>query len=156
MDKLKEHNENLDTRVYLPSHLESLKEKHENFEVPDLETAISRHKNPHRWLQQDIAQIKQFQYRFFQNNIINEDTIPQMKVFSHFLLKYFQLIWEQQDQSAYINFPQVLKETELQAFIIKNTNKHDLSFNITYVELSNYDYDNNFFIEHSETSDKRY
>ena len=47
MDKLIEHNENLDTPVYLPSHLESLKEKHEHFEEPDLETQISRHTNPH-------------------------------------------------------------------------------------------------------------
>ena len=31
MDKLIEHNENLDTSLYLPSHLESLKEKHDYF-----------------------------------------------------------------------------------------------------------------------------
>ena len=37
MDKLIEHNENLDTPLCLPSHLESLKEKHDYFEVPDLE-----------------------------------------------------------------------------------------------------------------------
>ena len=36
MDKLIEHNENLDTPLYLPSQLESPKEKHEYFEVPDL------------------------------------------------------------------------------------------------------------------------
>ena len=58
------HNENLDTPVYLPSHLESLKEKHVYFEESDLETKILRHGNPHYWLQQDILQIKQFQYRF--------------------------------------------------------------------------------------------
>ena len=83
-----------------------------------------------------------------------------MKVFSHFLLKFFQfdfqLIWEQQDQKAYINFPQVLPETELLSFIIKNPKKlvyyrDPLSFKITYFELINYD--NNFFKEHSETSD---
>ena len=92
MDKLIEHNENLDIPVYLPSHLENLKEKHEYFEVPDLETKISKHNKPHHWLQQDVVQIKQFQYRF-----------------SHFPLKFFrfnyQLIWEQQDQNAYITFP---------------------------------------------------
>ena len=47
MDKLVEHNEKLQTPVYLPSHLESLKEKHEHFELPDLEITISRHNNPH-------------------------------------------------------------------------------------------------------------
>ena len=89
MDKFIEHIENLDTPLYLPSHLESLKEKDEYFEVPDLETKIQRHINPHFWLQQDIAQIKHFQYRFFQNIILDDDTVPQNKIFSHFLLKFF-------------------------------------------------------------------
>ena len=47
MDKLIEHNENLDTPVHLPSHLESLREKPEYFEIPDLETKILLHNNPH-------------------------------------------------------------------------------------------------------------
>ena len=78
MDKLMEHNENLETPVYLPSHFESLKEKHEYFEIPELETTITRHNNPQYWLQRDVTQIKQFQYRFFQNIIFNEDTVPQI------------------------------------------------------------------------------
>ena len=82
MDKLIEHNENLETPVYLPSHLKSLKEKHESFEVPDLETTISSDKNPHHWLQQNLAQIKQFQYRFFQHIILNEDTVSQKDLFT--------------------------------------------------------------------------
>ena len=70
----------------------------------------------------------------------------------------FNLIWEQQDQKAYINFPQVLTETELLSFIIKIRNKHvyyrdHLSFNIPLFELINYD--NDFIIEHYETSDNR-
>ena len=65
MDKFIEHKENLDTPLHFLSHLENLKEKHDYFEVPDLETKIQRHDNPHYWLQQDILQIKQFQYRFF-------------------------------------------------------------------------------------------
>ena len=162
MDKLIEHNENLDTPGYLSSHLESLKEKHEYFEVPDLETKILRHNNPHYWLQQDIKQFKQFHYRFFQNVILNEDTVPQIKVFSHFLLRFirfnYQLIWEQQDQNAYFNFPQVLTETELLPFIIRDTNKHiyysdPTSFNITQFELIKFE--TIFNIEHSETSNNR-
>ena len=43
MDKLKKHNENLDTPIDLPPQLESLKEKYDYFEVPDLETKIQRH-----------------------------------------------------------------------------------------------------------------
>ena len=84
MDKLVEHYEKLETPVYLPSHLKSPKEKHEYFEVPDLEATVSRHNRPHYWLQQDIAQIKQFQYRFFQHITLNEDKVPQIKIFSHF------------------------------------------------------------------------
>ena len=47
IDKLIEYNERLDPPLYIPSHLESLKEKHDYFEVPDLETKIQRHNNPH-------------------------------------------------------------------------------------------------------------
>ena len=35
-----------------------------------------------------------------------------------------QLLWQQQDQVACIHFPQVLMETELLPFIVKNQNKH--------------------------------
>ena len=43
MNNLFEHNENLDPPPYLPSHLECLKEKHDYFEVPELETKIQRY-----------------------------------------------------------------------------------------------------------------
>ena len=70
----------------------------------------------------------------------------------------YLLLWEQQDKNAYINFPQVLTETQLLPFIISNRNKHvhyrDLtSFNTNHFELINYEY--HFIVEHSETSDKR-
>ena len=35
-------------------------------------------------LQQDILQIKHFQYKLFQNIIPNDDTIPQIKIFPTF------------------------------------------------------------------------
>ena len=58
-----------------------------------------RHDNPHYWLQRDILQIKHFQYRFFNNIILTDDTIPQVKMFTQFLLKFlrfnYQLLWEQ-------------------------------------------------------------
>ena len=163
MQKLNEFNENQDTPLYRSSHLEDLKHKSEYFEVPDLDTRIQRHDNPHYyWLQQDILQIKNFQYRFFNNIIPTDDTIPQVEIFTHFILKFFrfnnQLLWEQQDQQAYINFPQILTQTELLPYIIKNENKHlqyrDLtSFNITYFEQLNLDHA--FLNEHSKTSDNR-
>ena len=40
MNNLIEYNENLDPPIYLTAHLESLKEKHDYFEVPDLQTKI--------------------------------------------------------------------------------------------------------------------
>ena len=64
MQKLIEFNENQDTPPYNPSHLEDLKHKSKYFEVPDLETKIQTHDNPHYWLQQDILQVKN-QYIFF-------------------------------------------------------------------------------------------
>ena len=80
--------------------------------------------HPHYWLQQDILQVKNFQYRFFNNITLTDDTIPQVKVFTQFLLKFFrfnyQLLWEQQDQQAYFHFPQILTRTELLPYIIKN------------------------------------
>ena len=82
MKKLIEFNENQDTPLYCPSHLEDLKHKSGYFEVPDLETRIQRHDNPHYWLQQDILQVKNFQYRFFNNITLTDDTISQVKVFN--------------------------------------------------------------------------
>ena len=83
MQKLFDFNENEDTPLYLP-HLEDLKHKSESFEVPYLETRIQRHDNPHYLLQQDILQVKNFQYRFFNNIPLNGDTIPKVKVFTQF------------------------------------------------------------------------
>ena len=162
MQKLIEFNENQDTPPYRPSHLQELKHRSEYFEVPDLDTKVQQHDNPHYWLQRDILQIKHFQYRFFTNIILTDDTIPQVKIFTQFLLKFlrfnYQLIWEQKDQQAYINFPQTLTHIELLPYIIKNENKHlhyrDLtSLNVTHFEQITLDH--NFVLEHSETSDNR-
>ena len=79
MQKLVEFNENQDTPLYRPSHLQELKQHFEYFEVPDLDTKVQRHDNPQCWLQRDILQIKQLQYRFFNNIILTDDTIPQVK-----------------------------------------------------------------------------
>ena len=162
MQKLIEFNENQDTPPYRPSHLQELKHRSEYFEVPDLDTKVQRHDNPHYWLQRDILQIKHFQYRFFNNIILTDDTLPQVKIFTQFLLKFlrfnYQLLWEQKDQQAYVNFPQILTHIELLPYIIKNENKHlhyrDLtSLNVTHFEQINLDH--NFVLEDSETSDNR-
>ena len=162
MDKLIEHNENLETPLYRPSLLNTLRQKAEYFDVPDLDTTIQRHDNPHHWLQQDLAQVTTFQYKFFQDITINGDTIPQIRVFSHFLLKFFrfnyQLLWEQKDQNAYVNFPQILTQTELLPFMIRNDFKHHLFKNFTNFPLQffqNIILNPDFIIQHSEISDNR-
>ena len=162
MHELIEYKENQDTPLYLPSHLEDLKHKSEYFDDPDLETKIQSYDNPQYWLQQDILQVKNFQYRFLYNITLNDDIIPQIKVISQFLLKFsrfnYQLLWEQQDQQAYIYFPQILTQSELLPNIIKNEHKHlqyrdPTSFNTTHFEQINLDH--NFITEYFETSDNR-
>ena len=105
---------------------------------------------------------KNFQYRFFNNIILTDDTIPQVKIFTQFLLKFlrfnYQLLLEQKDQQAYINFPQILTHTDILPYIKKNEYKHlhyrDLtSFNVTHFEQINLYH--NFLLEHSETADNR-
>ena len=162
MQKLIEFNENQDTPLYRPSHLQELKHRSEYFEVPDLDTKVQRHNNPHYWLQRDIVQSKHFQYRFFNNIIPTDDTISQVKIFTQFLFKFlrfnYQLLWEQKDQQAYVNFPHILTHTELLPYIIQNENKHLhyrglTSSNVTHLEQINLD--PTFILEHSETSDNR-
>ena len=85
LQRLIEFNENQDSPLYLPSQLEDLKHKSEYFEVSDLETKIQTHDNPHYWLQQDILQVKNFQYKFFNSITLTDDTLSQIKVFTNFL-----------------------------------------------------------------------
>ena len=148
MQKLIEFNENQETPLYRPSHLQELKHRSEYFEIPDLETKFQRYDNPDYWLQRDILQIKQFQYRFFNNIVLTDDTIHQVKIFTHFLLKFlrfnYQLLWEQNDQQAYVNFPQILTHTALLPYIIKNENKNlhyrdPTSLNVTHFEQINFE-----------------
>ena len=68
------------------------------------------------------------------------------------------MLWEQQDQKAYIHFPQILTQTELLPYIIKLEHRllqyrDPTSFNTTYFEQINLDH--NFITEFSETSGNR-
>ena len=78
------------------------------------------------------------------------------------MLKFFrfnyQILWEQQDQQAYTNFPQILKPTELLPYIIKNEHKHEQYRNPTSFNTQHFDQihlNNNFITDFSETSDNR-
>ena len=105
---------------------------------------------------------KTLSIQIFNNITLTDDTIPQVKIFTQFLLKFFrfnyQLLWELQDQQANINFPQILTETELLPYIIKNENKHlqyrdRTSLNITFFQQIHLD--NNCIPDYFETSDNR-
>ena len=105
---------------------------------------------------------KTFPVQILYKIILTDDTIPQVKIFTHFLLKFFrfnyQLLWEQKDQKAYINFPQALTHIELLPYIINNENKHLHYINLTSLNVTHFEQinlDHNFVLEHSETSDNR-
>ena len=57
MNKLIEFNENFETPLYRPSLLENLQQKHQYFEVPDIDSKITRQNNPHYLLQQDYYKL---------------------------------------------------------------------------------------------------
>ena len=128
MNKLIELNKILDTPLYRPSLIKNFQQKHQYFEVSDIDSKITRQNNPHYWLQQDIIQITHFQYNCFQNLLLNDDTIPQIQVFAKSLLKFFrfiyQLIWVQQDQTAYTNFSQTFDKVDLIPIVIRDDFKH--------------------------------
>ena len=110
------------------------------FEVSDLETRRNIDDNPHYWLQTDLIQLKHFQYQFFYQITLNEDTIPQIRIYSLFLRKFFrfnyQLMWIDQDQNAFGNFPQHFTKNELLPFIKNNENKHPQNLNLTETLLT--------------------
>ena len=162
INELIEVNESLDKPLNRPSLLESLQQKHQYFEVPDMDSKITRQNNPHHWLQQDILQITHFQYNFFQNLTLNDDTIPEIQVFARFLLKIFrfnyQLVWVQQEQSAYTNFPQTFDKVGLLPFIIRDDFKHLRYINVPQFHIPYFKivaFDVNVILERSETSDNR-
>ena len=84
--------------------------------------------NPHHWLQTDILQIQNFIYHYFKDLTLNDQTIPQIKVISLFLRKYFrfnyQLLWSQQDQPAFTELPDQFTSEECLPFIISEHNEH--------------------------------
>ena len=50
MNKLNNFNENLDTPLYRPSfieHQQTHQQKHQNFDVPDIDSKITRQDSPH-------------------------------------------------------------------------------------------------------------
>ena len=159
MQKPIEFNENQDTTLYLPSHLEDLKHKSEYFEVPDLETRIQRHDNPHYWLQ-----------IYYKSKTFNTDSFTILPLMKTLFLK----------SKSSLNFINVFdltincfgnnKINKLTFIFLKHYQKLNAyhtslklnidiysrdptSFNTTYFEQITLDH--NFITEYSETSDNR-
>ena len=138
LDKLQEANEFLENPVFLPSAFDELRSKDNFFETSDVDKIRQSH-NPHHWLLRDLIQINNFQYKFFSELVLlDNSTIPQIQIYSLFLRKFFrfnyQLIWNQIDQKAFQNFPQYFSKEELLPFLISEENKHPRFVNLTIID----------------------
>ena len=128
LNNVKDHNLAHEIPKYSPNALDDLQRYIDNFDVETIETLVNPEDNPHHWLQTDILQIQNFIYHYFKDLTLNNQTIPQIKVISLFLRKYFrfnyQLLWSQQDQPAFTEFPDQFTSEECLPFIISEQNEH--------------------------------
>ena len=128
LNNVKDHNLAHEIPKYSPNALDDLQRYIDNFDVEIIETLVNPDDNPHHWLQADILRIQNFIYHYFKDLTLNDQTIPQIKVISLFLRKYFrfnyQLLWSQQDQSAFTAFPDHFTLEECLPFIISEQNEH--------------------------------
>ena len=129
---MQEHNITLENPKYSPNALEELEQYIQNFEVENIERIVTTHDNPHHWLQADIIRIQSFLYHYFKDIILNEQKIPQIKLVSLFLRKFFrfnyQLFWSQQDQPAFVAFHEHFTVDECLPFIINKRHEHPYFF----------------------------
>ena len=132
LNKVKDFNLTLEHPQYSPNALEELEQHIHHFEVEEIERIVITQNNPHHWLQTDIIKIQNFIYHYFKDLTLNEQTIPQIKLISLFLRKYFrfnyQLLWTQQDQLAYAAFHNHFTVNECLPFIINKHNEHPYFF----------------------------
>ena len=128
LNNVKDHNLAHEFPKFSPSTLDDLERYINNFDVEIIERLVNPEDNPHHWLQTDILLIQNFLYHYFKDLTLNDQTIPQIKVISLFLRKYFsfnyQLLWSQQDQSAFTAFPNHFTVDECLRFIISEQNEH--------------------------------
>ena len=83
-------------------------------------------------MQADIIRIQNFLYHYSKDLTLNEQTLPQTKLISLFLRKYFrfndQLLWSEQDQPAFAAFHSHFTPDECLPFIIDKQNEHPYFF----------------------------
>ena len=92
LNKVKDFNVALENPKYSPNALEELEQYIHNFEVEDKERLVITQKNPHHCLQTNIIKIQNFLYHYFKDITLIEQTIPQTKLVSFFLRKYFNYL----------------------------------------------------------------
>ena len=118
----------METQKNSSNALEDLERYLPNFEVEDIERTVTTQNNPHHWLQEDILRIQTFLYHYFKDITLDEQTIPQTKVISLFLRKYFrfnyQLLWSEQDQLAFAAFHNRFSAHECLQFLINKQKEH--------------------------------
>ena len=128
LNHVKVHSIALETPKFSPNGLDELERYISNFEVEIIGRLVNPEDNPHHWLQTDILRIQNFLNHYFKDITLNDQTIPQIKVKSLFLRKYFrfnyQLLWSQQDQPAFTAFPNHFTADECLPFIISEQNEH--------------------------------
>ena len=128
LNNVKDHNLAQEIPKFSRNALDDLQRYIDNFDVEIIERLVNPEDNPHHWLQADILRIQNFIYHYFKDLTLNDQTIPQIKVISLFLRKYFrfnyQLLWSQKDQSAFTAFPNHFTLDECLPFIISEQNEH--------------------------------
>ena len=128
LNNVRDHNLANEIPKFSPNALDDLQRYINNFDVEIIERLVNPEDNPHHWLQADILRIQNFLYHYFKDLTLNDQTIPQIKVISLFLRKYFrfnyQLLWSQQDQSAFTAVPNHFTVDECLPFIISEQNEH--------------------------------
>ena len=114
-------------------------------------------------MNQHKLQTPQFRYHVSQKISSNEDMIPQINFFSRCPLEFFQIQLlcnkVERYQLACINFPQLLDETELLPFNLKDNFKHSqfrtpTEQHVSYFRNETFDYDK--IVEKSEMSKSRF
>ena len=132
LNKVKDFNLALENSKYTPNALEELEQYIHNFEVKVIERLVITQNNRHHWLQTNIMKIQKFLYLYFEDITLNEQTIPQTKLMSLILRKYFrfnyQLLWSEQDQPAFAAFHNYFTADESLPYIINKQNKHPYFF----------------------------
>ena len=108
LTKLEDLNNLRDEPKFLPSVIPTLHGLDSYFEVPNLEQLRSIKNNPHHLLGTDSVQLKQFQYHIFHNINLNDQTIPQIRIYSLIRREFsrfnYQLRWNDQDQTHLLTF----------------------------------------------------